>query len=92
MIIHKDNLIIKFSFRKFIDAPSLNMKMICLCINKDFLEKLLRAYGGCLGTKRRRRTWLPAISVGKVEATFNPAISEWGNPVPVMRNYSLLNS
>jgi len=56
------------------------------------LEKLLRAYGGCLGTKRRRRTWLPAISVGKVEATFNPAISEWGNPVPVMRNYSLLNS
>jgi hypothetical protein len=27
--------------------------------------KLLRAYGGCLGASRRRRTWLAAISFGE---------------------------
>ena len=29
------------------------------------MEKLLRAYGGCLGAKCRRRTWDTAISLGK---------------------------
>jgi hypothetical protein len=28
-------------------------------------RKLLRAYGGCLGVKRRRRTWNTAISLGE---------------------------
>ena len=28
--------------------------------------KLLRAHGGCLGAKRRRRTWLAAISLGEL--------------------------
>jgi len=41
---------------------------------------VLRAFGGCLGTKRRRRTWHSAISCGEVRATFDPRISEWGNP------------
>ena len=27
--------------------------------------KLLRAYGGCLGAKCRRRTWYTAISLGE---------------------------
>jgi hypothetical protein len=27
--------------------------------------KLQRAYGGCLGTQKRRRTWLTAISLGE---------------------------
>ena len=40
-----------------------------------------RASGGCLGNKRRRRTWYSAISPGEVRTTFDPGISEWGNPI-----------
>ena len=29
------------------------------------VEKLERAYGGCLGAKCRRRTWVTAKSLGK---------------------------
>ena len=47
---------------------------------KDYMVKLQRAHGGYLGTQRRRRTWLPAISLGELEARFDPGISEWGNP------------
>ncbi len=42
--------------------------------------KFLEACSGCLGTDRRRKTRLPAISVGELEASFDPTISEWGNP------------
>jgi len=42
--------------------------------------KLLRAYSGCLGARRRRRTWQAAISLGEPQAGFDPRISEWGNP------------
>jgi hypothetical protein len=42
--------------------------------------KLQRAYGGCLGARRRRRTWQAAISLGELQASFDPGISEWGNP------------
>ena len=42
--------------------------------------KLLRAHGGCLGGRRRRRTWTAAISFGEPLAGFDPKISEWGNP------------
>ena len=28
--------------------------------------KIVRAHGGCLGTRRRRRTWTAAISHGEV--------------------------
>ena len=42
--------------------------------------KLLRAYGGCLGAKDRRRTWLTAKSFGEPSAGDDPEISEWGNP------------
>lgn len=48
--------------------------------------KLIRACGGYLGTQRRRRTWLPTISSGELEASGEPEISEWGNP-----EYWLLN-
>ncbi len=44
------------------------------------MVKLLRAYGGCLGARRRRRTRLPAISLGEGEVPFDPGMSEWGNP------------
>src|SRR6267154_5655150 len=46
----------------------------------SFMIKLLRAYGGCLGARRRRRTWQAAISLGEPQAGFDPRISEWGNP------------
>ena len=44
------------------------------------LVKLERAHGGYLGTQRRRRTWLPTIRFGELEAGTDPKISEWGNP------------
>ena len=46
--------------------------------------KLVRALGGCLGVRRRRRTWLAAISHGEPQAGVDPWMSEWGNPVGVM--------
>ncbi len=46
--------------------------------------KLVRALGGCLGVRRRRRTWLAAISHGEPQAGVDPWMSEWGNPVRVM--------
>ena len=39
-----------------------------------------RAFGGCLGSKRRGRTRYPAISLGEPGMGFDPRISEWGNP------------
>ncbi len=47
---------------------------------KKLVVKLVRAHGGYLGTQRRRRTWLPTICSGELEASFDPEISEWGNP------------
>jgi len=49
--------------------------------------KLLRAHGGCLGSSRRRRTWQAAISLGEVQTTFDPGISEWGNPARFIARY-----
>jgi hypothetical protein len=46
--------------------------------------KLRRAYGGCLGSQRRRRTWTAAISFGELLTSFDPEISEWGNPQGVL--------
>ncbi len=45
-----------------------------------FVVKLRRADGGYLGTQRRRRTWLPTICSGELEAGIDPEVSEWGNP------------
>ena len=42
--------------------------------------KLRRAYGECLGSQRRRRTWTAAISSGEPLTGYDPGISEWGNP------------
>ena len=44
------------------------------------MVKLERAYGGCLGVERRRRTWTAAISFGEPLTGFDPKISEWDNP------------
>ena len=55
-------------------------------------NKLVRVRGGCLGTKSRRKTRLPAISVGELEANDDPAISEWGNLLEVMLERARLNT
>ena len=52
-----------------------------ICFWANFMVKLLRAYGGCLGTSRRWRTWKAAISDGKKHSFDEPSISEWGNPI-----------
>jgi hypothetical protein len=48
--------------------------------------KLIRADGGYLGTQRRRRTWLPTIYSGELEANIEPEVSEWGNPKDYLLN------
>lgn len=45
------------------------------------MVKKLSAYGGCLGSKRRRKTWQPAKSPGELATSIDPRISEWGNPI-----------
>ena len=56
------------------------------------MVKLLRAHGGCLGIRRRRRAWSAAISSGKPHAGVDPEIPEWGNPPGVISWYPVLNT
>lgn len=44
------------------------------------MVKKKSAYGGCLGSKRRGRTWYSAKSDGELKASIEPSMSEWGNP------------
>jgi hypothetical protein len=48
------------------------------------MVKKLSAQGGCLGSKRRRKTWQPAKSPGELATSFDPRISEWGDPTGVI--------
>ena len=50
------------------------------------MVKKRSANGGCLGSKRRRRTWNPAKSDGELETSVEPSMSEWGNPAAAMRS------
>ena len=43
-------------------------------------DKYQRAHGGCLGSRRRRRTRQAAKSRGEARTAFDPRMSEWGNP------------
>jgi hypothetical protein len=45
-------------------------------------EEGKKACGGCLGVECRRRTRGPAKSVGELEPSIDPTVSEWGNPSP----------
>lgn len=45
------------------------------------MVKKISAQGGCLGSKRRRKTWQPAKSPGELATNDDPRISEWGNPI-----------
>jgi len=56
------------------------------------MVKQVRAYGGCLGTGRRRRSWQAAISLGEEQASFDPGITEWENPLRANPQYPLLNT
>ena len=49
-----------------------------------YMVKKLSAQGECLGSKRRRKTWQPAKSPGELATSFDPRISEWGNPAGVI--------
>ena len=61
-------------------------------VYKGFMVKLLRADGGCLGTRRRRRTWKAAISFGEPLTGFDPEISEWGNPAEFILYHRVMNT
>ncbi len=54
--------------------------------------KLQRAHGGCLGAEGRRRTRQAAIRLGELQSSFDPGISEWGNPAEVNLGDSRLNT
>ena len=45
------------------------------------MVKKISAQGECLGSKRRRKTWQPAKSFGELATSFDPKMSEWGNPI-----------
>jgi hypothetical protein len=51
------------------------------------MVKKRSANGGCLGSKRRRRTWNPAKSSGELETCVDPEVSEWGNPAYVNMSF-----
>ena len=71
------------------DANGHELKRAILCA-EDFCNrlrvlkttvKLVRAVGGCLGIDRRRRTRKPAKSLGELDRSIDPGVSEWGNPM-----------
>ena len=43
-------------------------------------DKYHRAHGGCLGSRRRRRTREAAKGRGEARTASDPRVSEWGNP------------
>ena len=61
-----------------IKKAKLNGPILSDQIAKNLLN--INAYGGCLGRKYRRRTYMVAISSGELPRSFDPEISEWGNP------------
>ena len=71
-------------FENHIAGSDRRREFVCSSIKMldlDFREKLLRAYGGYLGSKRRWRTFVrERYASGSAQARFEPEISEWGNP------------
>ena len=65
-----------------------NKRLEFSLVYKRLMVKLLRADGGCLGTRRRRRTWKAAISFGELLTGFDPEISEWENPAEFKLRHS----
>src|SRR3978361_990812 len=68
----------------------ISFEFAAMCVAPLWRSEILndkRAFGGCLGTRRGRRTWHAAKSFGEPRAGFDPKISEWGNP-SARRSYS----
>ena len=65
-------------------APNPGLQPVGRKLAKGLMVKLLRAHGGCLGARKRRRAWLAAISFGEPQAGVDPEIPEWGNPSRVI--------
>ena len=68
-------------------APNPGLQPVGRKSAKGLMVKLLRAHGGCLGARKRRRAWLAAISFGEPQAGVDPEIPEWGNPPRVIPRY-----
>jgi hypothetical protein len=62
------------------ERSGLKAKERKISISPHHVNKLRRAYGECLGAKRRRRTWDTAKSLGEPCTGDYPGMSEWGNP------------
>ena len=50
------------------------------------MVKKKSANGGCLGSRRQRRTRYSAKSHGELKASDEPWVSEWGNPAVEIRS------
>ena len=55
-----------------------------LCAGGEGSAKRIRAHEGCLGIRRRRRTRKTATILGEPSTGFDPGVSEWGNPAPLV--------
>ncbi len=70
--------------RKWIGKNNVNSRQIIAVLKHPFLngEECLRAYGGCLGFRKAMKdaAWRRYAS-GRCQATFDPEMSEWGNPI-----------
>ena len=53
---------------------------------------LIHIYGECLGANRRRRTRQAAKILGKLQASDDPGVSEWGNLIDAILDRSYLNT
>ncbi len=60
-------------------------------LKRENKVKIQRAYGGCLGARRRRRTRPAAKCHGEQQAGVDPWMSEWGNPAAANRCHPCLN-
>ena len=55
-------------------------------------KAILRAHGGCLGTKRRRRTWQAAISFGELHASVITEDFRMGQPSWLKTSYLVIGA
>ena len=74
---------IKENYNSYIETEEVSVR---------FLAKRIRAHDGCLGIRRRRRTYKAATSLGEPPKGIDPGISEWGNPAAVTGGHRGMNT